>query len=569
MGAMHTRCSRPRPRRALLGTVLAFGLVAAACGSSTKSSSSSAPGTTTGAGASSSAPGAAATTTPATTAASTPAKQVELHWALASAPDTLFAPTYFNSPIGSGLMGLVQDNLLRYTGDGNLVPNLATGWKSTDPTTYVYTVRTGAMFSDGTPVTPADVKFSIDLQSDPAVASKESALFENVKAVTVAGNDVTVTLKTPDSLWKFLPSHMGTYIYSEKDVKANLSSYGTPQHLPLGSGPYMVSEFVADSHVTMVPNPHYWGDPPKFSKIRFDIIPDDQTRLLALQNGQIDGTFDVPSASIAQWSKAATVNAAPSYVFRGLTLDMTQAPFNDIHVRRALYYATDRKGIAEGLFPGQAQAANTLNTPSVFGTILSAADVKAGYDKIATFDYDIDKAKAELALSTVPTGFETTINVPDGSSAAKLITQAIKESWSKIGVKVTLNLMPGGPRFQIILDHKPNLGVQIIGNTPDVPDPVQLPELYFDSAAAAANGNNSSNFRDPAVDKLLTEARQSSDPVAAAKSALAIEQAAAEQIPIIPILWSDQKFALRKDWASDPMNGFSIANDFVLALKPR
>jgi peptide/nickel transport system substrate-binding protein len=209
-------------------------------------------------------------------------------------------------------------------------------------------------------------------------------------------------------------------------------------------------------------------------------------------------------------------------VFRGLTIDMDQTPLNDIHVRRALYYATDREGIASGLFPGQAVAASTLNTPDLFSGVLPEADVTDGYDKIATFPYDLAKAKEELAQSSVPDGFDLTINAPDGSNPAVLITQAIKESWSQIGVNVELNLMPGGPRFQIILDHGPDLEVQIMGNVPDVPDPMQLLALYYDSAAAAKNGNNS----------------------------------------------SDLKFAVRKDWTSEPMNGFSLSNNFVSVLNP-
>ena len=135
-------------------------------------------------------------------------------------------------------------------------------------------------------------------------------------------------------------------------------------------------------------------------------------------------------------------------MFRGLTLDMDQDPLSDIHVRRALYYATDREGIAEGLFPGQAVAANTLNMPDLFAGILPDDEITAGYDEIATFPYDIDKAKEEMAQSSVPDGFDITVNVPDDSTAAITIMQAVKESWSQIGVNVDLNLMPGGPRFQ-------------------------------------------------------------------------------------------------------------------------
>ena len=541
MSGTHWVGSRRRLTRAIAGGLLTFGLVGVAASANV---GASVPDT------------------------AVPADGPELRFALASSPDTLFAPTYFNTPIGSGLMGLIQDNLLRYTGEGELVPSLASEWTATSPTTYVYTVQEGIKFSDGSDVTPEDVKFSIDLQSDPEVASKASALFENVKAVTVDGNDVIVELNAADSLWKFLPSHMGTYIYSKADVEANLAAYGTPEHLPLGSGPYMVEEFVADSHVTMVPNPNYWGEPPTFSRLRFDVIPDDQTRLLALQQGDIDGTFDVPSASLSVWEQAATINSIPSYVFRGLTLDMDQDPLSDVHVRRALYHATDREGIAEGLFPGQAVAANTLNTPDLFAGALPDEEIAAGFDEIATFEYDLDLAREELAQSSVPDGFDITINVPDDSDAAILITQAIKESWSQIGVNVELNLMPGGPRFQIILDHEPNLGVQIIGNVPDVPDPMQMLALYYDSAAAAVNGNNSSNFRDEEVDAMIAEARQSTDPAEAAGIALDIQAAAAEQVPIIPILWSDLKLALRSDWTAGPMNGFSISNNFLSDITP-
>ena len=197
-------------------------------------------------------------------------------------------------------MGLIYDNLLYYTGDGDLVNGAAESWVATSPTTYVYTLKEGLKFSDGTDVTAEDVKFSIDMQSDPAVASKGSFLFENVKEVTVDGQDITVELNSPDSLWKFIPSHMMTYIVSQADVEANLAAYGTPEHFPLGSGPYMVEEFVPDSHITLVRNPFYEGDAPSFDTIRFPIIPDPQTRFLAMQAGDIDGTFRVPSTALTQ-----------------------------------------------------------------------------------------------------------------------------------------------------------------------------------------------------------------------------------------------------------------------------
>jgi ABC-type transport system substrate-binding protein len=128
----------------------------------------------------------------------------------------------------------------------------------------------------------------------------------------------------------------------------------------------------------------------------------------------------------------------------------------------------------------------------------------------------------------------------------------VKADWAKIKVDVTLNLMPGGPRFQVILKHGPDLGVQIIGNLPDGPDPVELAYQYFDSAQAAQNGNNSSNFRDPAVDSLLDEAAQSTDAKAAAKLILKAQQLASAQVPVIPLVWQEGLVALKQGWTVSP-----------------
>ncbi len=494
---------------------------------------------------------------------------VTLNWAVSTSPDTLFAPTYFNSPIGSGIMGLIYDNLLVYTGDNELVESLAVSWEATSPTTYRYTLREGVRFSDGSPVTVEDVAFSFTLHNNPDLGSRQAFLFEDVVSVTTEGNDVIIELSEPDSSWKFIPSHMGAYIVKRSHVEANFDSYGTPETLPIGSGPYMVEEFVPDSHVLLVRNPNYWGDPPEFDQIRFPVIPDDQTRLLAMRSGDIDGTFNVPSGALSEWEAASEVITATAFIFRGLTIDTEDAPFDDIHVRRALYYATDRESIVAGLFPGTAVAATTLDPPQMFEGVLSDSEVRQGYSDLEVFEFNLERARQELAMSSVPNGFSMTINVPDGSQAAIDITQAVQETWGEIGVDVELNLMPGGPRFQLILDHGPSLGVQIIGNLPDVPDPAILPYQYYHSSQAARNGNNSSKIKDDEIDALLDAALTATEPVESARFALEAQILASEQVPIIPILWSDFIFAVREGWSMDAVNGSSVSNGFVRAINTR
>ena len=484
------------------------------------------------------------------TTAMTPATAIDLNWGLRDSPRALFAPVNYSGDVM--VMSLIQDRILKFGPDGSLQPDIASSWEAPDALTYIYTIRKDAKFSDGNPVTADDVAFSLNLHLDPKVGSQEAALLGSVASITAEGDKVTVKLKEPSSLWKFMPASIVGYVWEKSSVEANLANYGTPQVLPVGSGPYKVAEFVADSHVKLTANPDYWGDKPQFDNITFKVIPDDQTRLLAMRSGEIDGTLNVPTTALDQWKATADIVDFSSFIWRGLTLDMTEAPFDDIHVRKALNYAVDRDAIANGLLAGLAVPASTVNDPGVFAGALTPDEVKAGYDKIVTFPFDLEKAKAELAQSSVPNGFKATLNVPEDSATISKIAQALKDQWSKIGVDLTLNMMPGGPRFQIILDHKPNLGIQVIGNVPDAPDPAQMAFQYFSSKQAVVNGNNSSNFSDPKVDAMIDQAIQSTDPKKAALLVLDAQAMASEQVPLVSLIWQKSVVALKKGWTIDP-----------------
>jgi peptide/nickel transport system substrate-binding protein len=473
----------------------------------------------------------------------------ELNWGMRDTPRALFAP--YNYSGDTMIMSLIQGQLLTYGEDGSLQPAIATSWEATDPLTYVYTIGSDAMFSDGSPVTVEDVVYSLNLQLDPAVGSQLASLFGYVESVTGEGDKVTVKLREPNTTWKYIPASIGGYIWKKDSVAANLANYGSPQVLPIGSGPYMVSEWVADSHVTLERNPHFMGTPPQFDRVTFRILPDDQTRFLAMQTGEIDGTFVVPTTALEQWRAVANVIDFPSYIWRGLTLDLETAPLDDVHVRRALNYAVNKEALAGGLLAGLAVPSTTVNDPGIFEGVLPADEVAAAYAKLDAFPYDVAKAKEELAQSSQPNGFAITLNVPEDSAVIGQISQALKAQWAEIGVDLTLNLMPGGPRFQVILDHEPGLGVQIIGNRPDVPDPAQMAEQYFSSAQAAKNGNNSSNLKDPAIDAVLSKALSSTDPAEAARFILESQQLAAEHVPFVPLIWQRSVVALNQGWTMD------------------
>lgn len=493
--------------------------------------------------------------------------QKVLTWGQQTDPGSLWNATDFNGLDGAPIMSLINQGLVSLNNDNKLVPNLASSWKAVTPTKYVYTIRSGVKFSDGNPLTAKDVAYSIGVQANPKTGSDENNFFANVKSVHAVGNKLTVTLSKPDALWQYIPAHEAGYVYEAKSLSAHPSGYGTPSVLPIGTGPYKVQEYVANSHVTLVRNPYYWGQKPYYDKIIFDFIPDPQTRFLAMESGQIDGTFDVPGADLTTWRSASNIHVTtfPADGFFGLTLDMTEAPFSDVHVRKAIAYAVDRVGINHAVFGDTGTIAKALDDPASLKGVLPAAQLKKLYAAIPSYSFNLAKAKAELAQSSVPNGFTTTLNVAAPCGNCVAISQAIQGTLKQIGITVNLNMMPGPPRFQFILAHGPNLGIQLIGNSADVPNPIELPWLYYKSDQAVKGGNNSSNYRSAATDKVINVGLSTLDPAVAAKAALTAETQAANVAAMVPMIWIKTLAATNKhiqlnNFGAFFMNGLWVNN---------
>lgn len=475
-----------------------------------------------------------------------------LTWALQTNPASLFDAYYFSAE-GSTFFSLVQDHILApgtfgqpRTGEGSVVQS----WKATSATRYVYTIKKGIKFSDGSTLTAADVAFSMNVHRDPKTGSKMGDFFGNVASIRNRGNQVIVVLKQPNSNWQFTPAASPGLVYSQKDYKAKGASFGTPSGMPIGTGPYKFSEFTPNSRVVLVRNPYYKGKKYPWDRIVFPIIPDEQARLLALQSGQIDGTFAVPNNNIGTWIKIPNLKVG-TYVsggWRGFSLDVEDGPFKDVHVRRALAYSLNKPDINEALASSRGVVLDGLPPLLFIKGLLPAAEVNAALKKVNKYPYSLDDAKAELAKSAYPKGFTTTLNTPNGCAACLLLSQVLAQGASKIGITINLNPMPGPQRFQVILDHKPNLGIQVLGQAPDSPHPMQYLDLLYTSAHAQPGYENSANYKNATVDKLIAQGLQSSNLKVAARNALKVMQITSAQVPYIPVFMFPGAWAVKSGW---------------------
>jgi peptide/nickel transport system substrate-binding protein len=147
---------------------------------------------------------------------------------------------------------------------------------------------------------------------------------------------------------------MSGFIMKRSQLEEAGEDYGTPDVLPLGTGPYKVVEYVPDDRVVLEAYEDYWGGAPAVGRITMVAIPDQQTRLLAMRNGDIDGSFDVSISDIDQWQglDGVEVITAPSLGVYLLTLDQETPPFDDVEVRRAIARSVDREGLVKALLKG-------------------------------------------------------------------------------------------------------------------------------------------------------------------------------------------------------------------------
>jgi peptide/nickel transport system substrate-binding protein len=415
------------------------------------------------------------------------------------------------------------DRLVRFRGT-TIVPSLATSWKfSNRNKTVTFTLREGVKFSDGSPLTPADVAFSIQRATKSEIYG---VIWGNaIKKVTPVGTTrVRIQLSRP-----FAPllSTLATFaggIYS----KANWQKWGekaAPTH-PLGTSAFMLQSWTKGSQITFVRNPNYWGRRPSLDKIVFKVVGDDNARVLQLRSGAVDAIETVPPNQ-AKTITSAGLNLATVSGQSVLLIPMNEKvkPFQDKNVRLALAYAMDRASVAKDVYFGLAPQAKSV-LPS--GTLY--------YEPKYGIPYNLKRAKAFLAKSTVPGGFGFTLTVPAGNLALASVAQIWAASLQKIGVTVKIEQLEGQTAFSRWLDQKYEVYTQPWAN--DTPDAMEYARLGFSGQKAFFTG-----YTHPDAVKLAEAGEATLNPAKRRAVYSKIQKIVAQDMPQIyvvdlPILWA-------------------------------
>jgi peptide/nickel transport system substrate-binding protein len=259
--------------------------------------------------------------------------------AIREEPDTLDPA---KSPLSSAfeVFANLNASLVGIEPSGELVPVAAEKWSNPDPRTWVFDLRKSATFNNGDPLTPEDVKFTIERVLAKDTASPWAGNIEAVEKVTTEGDQrVVLHLKQPSS--PILAGLTRISIQSQKAVET-----GDPARKPVGLGPFQFVEWVQGDHLTISRNPHWWGKgEPHLNEVTFRFMPTSPSVVTAVESGELDYTSSVPPNLVATVSQESQFNFTTSTTSGYPTMigfNQKSAPLDNELFRQAIAWAIDR-----------------------------------------------------------------------------------------------------------------------------------------------------------------------------------------------------------------------------------
>jgi peptide/nickel transport system substrate-binding protein len=398
----------------------------------------------------------------------------------------------------------ISEGLMKFTPEGDIEPLIAEKFEQTDEVTYVYTLRDGVVFSDGTPVTMDDVIASIARVRDPEVAGPLAWMYDVPKAEVTKTDDKTLTIKlgTPSALFRFVTATTAGHVIP----KAAIEKYG-PDLLrnPVGTGPFKFVKWDAGSEIELEKNTNYWQKgKPYYDRFIFKIVTEGTTRVAGLKSGELNILGNVPPDQIENVTGFDNVDMQDvvGYTINLMALRTDKPPFNDVNIRKAISYATDLATIMEKIVGVTGvQSHNTAVPPNMPG---SAAD------ELKPIPYDVAKAKELMAASSMPDGFSTKLNVIAPNDVWVPQSIAIQEALKELNIDVEIVQYTYADfiTLQQAGDYEGIMNFQWGSDFPDAAG--NLIPLFLSTNTPPQN--NHFYYNNPDVDKLLNDSESELDP---------------------------------------------------------
>jgi peptide/nickel transport system substrate-binding protein len=423
-----------------------------------------------------------------------------------------------------------------------VVPTIANGGISADGRRIEYHLRRGVQWQDGAPFTADDVIFTWQQVMNPANAVGSRSGYEAIERIDrVSDTDVVVHLRAPYapfvseflvSAYCVLPKHLLGRESDLNDVPYNA--------MPVGTGPFIVSEFRRGEFVRLIANPHYWRGAPKLSSIQWKFVPDSATAALAIR------THDADLRTAMAPQQLDLLRGVPGLRFVGtqqnakyiVAFNLSNAILADRDVRQALAYATDVDAFNHALVHDLYARSASAQPPFSW----------AHTDAVRTYPYDPARARSMLEAAGWHVGaggvrekngvpLSMRITTLTTSTIAASVELLLQSEWHAVGVALEIKnydpqilyapLSAGGVYASGNFDVA--IAAEILGSDPD-------DSMYTLCSAMPPSGLNALHYCNPAVDAAEHEALTHNDRATRARAYALVQQHIAEDVPYI-VLW--------------------------------
>ena len=452
--------------------------------------------------------------------------------------------------------GHIYNGLVKYDQASNkIVPDLATEWStSSDGKTYTFKLRDGVMFHKGYgALTSDDVKFSLERVLNPDTKSRYTGQLTGIQSVEAPDPlTVKIVLDSPNAgLLNKLTAFNQGWITSRKAV----TEIGDKQYAmqPIGTGPFVFDKWSPGNETRIVANKDYFEGAPKLDAVNFKIIKDETAAAIALENGEIDIFFALQSPPVIDRLKKAgnvtVLNRVANHTIN-LVLNQSVKPLDDVRVRKAIAYGTNRKALIDGYFKGTKAVGHSVITSS-FPEYTEA---------VPQYAYDPEKAKA-LLKEAGQEGFTLEL-VTVGLSPYDQLVVPIASDLEKVGIKTKITVLERGAYLQA--RGKGDIMTCITGivGPPDPDSP--LVSLY--ATKSFPPGMNTSRYNK--ADELLSKAASEQDPSMRTSLYHQIMSQAMEDVPVLP-LYADQLFLAHSDKVKGLVqNSLFTVQTYSVSLSP-
>jgi len=436
------------------------------------------------------------------------------------------------------ILPLVFEGLFRIDENSGPGPKLVKSFERKDDTTFVFRIKEGRKFADGTLLTADDVVYTLKSQADPELHSRREIIMEKISELKKTGKyEVSMKLKEP---YAPLFSELTMGIVPKKEASKKGRKFS---RAAFGTGPFQVESFEPGREVVLVRNPHYAGEEVWFEKIVFRVIPDGGTRVMALERGEVhllQNSVLPDDLPLLKKSDDIKVSVEPGSNCNYLGFNLEDPILQNRDVRRAIAYAIDREKIADMLLKDTVTLARSILPPHHWA-----------YNKdVPVYDYDPQKAKELLdkAGHIDPDGdgpdhrfklvYKTSQN-----KARRWMAEAIAAQLEKVGIKTDVRSYEFGAFFADISEGNFQLySLSWVGLTD--------PDIYyviFHSDNFPPGGMNRNRYNNEELDTLLEEGRASLNRERRKEIYMKVQEIVCRDLPTYNLWYTNNVIARHKN----------------------